>query len=138
MTSIDNTEALTMEMREPWHRDLILGMVTSCTDVDRWASSVAYTYSKSGTLEVTALILAMRASIEELEETIPSYLRLTPSSEGQCSCDHSPESGGPEQDCPEHGDVRWYSHWLTEAMAEIERLRADLTEMREVLDEVRL
>jgi len=54
-------EAETMEMREPWHRDLILGMVASRIDVDRWASSMAYTYSKSGTLEVTALIVAMRA-----------------------------------------------------------------------------
>ena len=60
------SEALTMEMREPWHRDLILGMIASCIDVDQWASSMAYTYSKSGTLEVTALILTMRAEIERL------------------------------------------------------------------------
>ena len=34
----------------------------------------------------------------------------------RCSCDESdPDTSGPAEDCPEHGDVRVYAKWLNDA-----------------------
>ena len=62
--------AATFEMRDPWHRDIVLGMLTDTRrDLTEWAESVAHAYSKSGTLEVTAVILALLDEIETLRAT---------------------------------------------------------------------
>lgn len=52
----------TAAMREPWHRDLIVGRTASHPDraaVVGWARGVAEVYSRSGSLEVTACIWAL-------------------------------------------------------------------------------
>lgn len=48
-----------------------------------------------------------------------------------CICDRSPRSDGPDQGCPQHGDVRWYSQMWAEANAEIERLQTEADLLRE-------
>ena len=40
-----------------------------------------------------------------------------------CGSPQDPNCEGPEQGCPQHGDVRWYAHLLSEANATIERVR---------------
>jgi len=50
------------------------------------------------------------AALAEVE-----LLRIAPRGKAKCSCDFSPSGDGPEQDCPEHGDVRWYAAWLEQA-----------------------
>jgi hypothetical protein len=41
-----------------------------------------------------------------------------------CGSPQDPNCEGPEQDCPEHGDVRWYAHLLSEANTELQRQKA--------------
>lgn len=62
-----------------------------------------------------------------------------PSGKAKCSCGspRDPNCDGPEQDCPEHGDVRWYSSWLAQACEEIERMRATIAERDATIERVR-
>ena len=47
-------------MEEPWHRDLVGKVIGEHgDDLPQWAERVAHKYSRSGTLEVTAVIWAL-------------------------------------------------------------------------------
>lgn len=56
------------EMQEPWHRDMLVGLTVhhsrTVDDLRRWAEGIARTYSKSGTLEVTACIWALLDALD--------------------------------------------------------------------------
>lgn len=63
---MDETSAIpnpyTARMREPWQRDLIVGMLSDTRrPLPEWAELVAHHYSCSGSLEVTAVIWALLA-----------------------------------------------------------------------------
>lgn len=49
------------------------------------------------------------------ENTVHATLDTAPSGKAKCSCNRGPDTYGPEQDCPEHGDVRVYAMWLDQA-----------------------
>lgn len=56
------------EMQEPWHRDLLQTAATThppAAHLQEWAERIAYTYSKAGTLEVTACVLALLDALDE-------------------------------------------------------------------------
>lgn len=46
----------------------------------------------------------------------------------KCMCDGTADC--PDIDCPVHGDVRWFSHWLVEAQKENRALQTRITELR--------
>lgn len=55
-------------MLEPWHRDLIAGATAQHSqDLRGWAERIAETYSKSGTLEVTAVVWALLDALDGAE-----------------------------------------------------------------------
>jgi hypothetical protein len=56
------TEALTADMAEPWWRDLLIQTIADHRDdLDDWSKHVVETYGRSGSIEVAACILALRA-----------------------------------------------------------------------------
>lgn len=68
------------------------------------------------------LIIEARAERDAAHAEIAHLRALT----STCSCDTGPHYEGPQADCPVHGAVRG----LREAVAEIERLKAELAEER--------
>lgn len=71
-----------------------------------------------------ASLYASRATVEVLTEHLPPHL-------GGCLCDTNPETtGGPEEDCPQHG--RPYSYWV-EATNEHYQAERRLGEQRAAL-----
>lgn len=59
------------DMKEPWHRDLVLAIMTGSRErreLDDWAREVALVYSRTGTLEVTALVWSLLGEIDRLRE----------------------------------------------------------------------
>lgn len=63
--------ALTAEMREPWNRDLMIGCLNDSRggSLTEWADHMAWSYSRSGSLEVTALALALKAALIAASES---------------------------------------------------------------------
>lgn len=64
MTDSALTEALTANMAEPWWRGLLIQTIADhdrLGDLDDWSKRLVETYGKSGSIEVAACILALRA-----------------------------------------------------------------------------
>lgn len=64
MTDSALTEALTANMTEPWWRDSLIQTIADhdhLDDLDDWSKRIVEAYGKSGSIEVAACILALRA-----------------------------------------------------------------------------
>lgn len=62
-----NPEWTTVAMAEPWHRDRLSTAIDAFAgDLDHQSLRIVETYGRSGTLEVSAVVLALRAEIARL------------------------------------------------------------------------
>jgi hypothetical protein len=54
-------------MHEPWFRDLVCAVTAAgVNELPDWAERVAHSYSRSGSLEVTAVVWALLDEIDRL------------------------------------------------------------------------
>lgn len=62
------------DMEQPWFRDLIAGSTAEhAADLTGWAERIAHTYSRGGTLEVTAVVWALLDRIDALQADREAY-----------------------------------------------------------------
>jgi hypothetical protein len=114
----------TADMKEPWHRDLMVGLSVAHTqtpdDLRRWAERVAFAYSEWGSLEVTACVLAL---LDALDAEAEASERPSAATYDDPLCIVCEEAIALDQDCTKSPEGYWWHYRCRrEVDAAVERL----------------